>query len=163
MAAHSHQPMMVILGCHALHFIFKYYSLICKFNLIKVQIKVCLVLSNFTTKFLVSRRHFNGLYEYRPWKYVLHLFCTITTNFPGELYRKLVLKPWQNEETCCQKHLLRAHIYRMFPSLPNGICFCCEAETYFAAEISESRVEKMGDVSAANVSGNMFPARFARA
>ena len=84
------------------------------------------------------------------------------------------VKPWQSEETCCQNHLLRTRF-------PNVSQFCQTRKTvssrticfYFRAEKHNLLLktvftlwqnwETLGkDVSAANVSGNMF-ARFARA
>ena len=69
-------------------------------------------------------------------------------------------RPWQNEETCCQKHLQWVHFSPMFSSfairkvegstvLGSKICFCRAAEHTFASGNKAFRMAKLGNVGKA--------------
>ena len=87
-------------------------------------------------------------------------------------WRFLDLSPAGKTRKHVARNIYCEHIFpRCFPVLPHGKhcfrkqnCFLRDTETYFAARNSVSHVAKLGTsrkhVSAAHVSGNMFP-RFA--
>ena len=84
-------------------------------------------------------------------------------NPPSPLPHKcLTLEPWQNEETCCQKHLLQTHVTPMFPSFATrGYVSAVKKkkhilllETMFPVWQNWKTFGK--HVSAASVSCNMF-------
>ena len=72
-------------------------------------------------------------------------------------------KPWQNEETCCQKLLLRTHVSSMFPTQFYGNIVSVSKNVSAVKQKRILLLETMfpvwqnWDTCARNVSGNMFP------
>ena len=84
---------------------------------------------------------------------------------PGKTRKRVGnMLPESSDADTCPDFSQFCHMGKSVSS--SKLCFCCQAETYFVAGNNVSSVAKLENdgklVSAANVSGNMFP-RFARA